>query len=181
MRQGGCCSQKLTSNSAQRRFFYSLFHTLRYSLALNFPTKRENHRRRRRCRCCTVVANVSSQTLSLGLRRQCHGASKTCNFTLNRLQRRTRAKPSAVALCNVRAYVAYVAVAQQRGSQTGWSHPPTSTSEPLAFARQSKSWRATRQSHSQSQHERRRAVRVKTKANETFRKQKLSKDTNYTR
>lgn len=127
MRQGGCCSQKLTSNSAQRRFFYSLFHTLRYSLALNFPTKRENRRRRRRLRrCCTVVANVSSQTLSLGLRRQCHGATKTCNFTLNRLQRRTRAKPSAVALCNVRAYVAYVAAAKlvdrtrRRRRQSRW-------------------------------------------------------------
>lgn len=174
MRQGGCCSQKLTSNSAQRRFFYSLFHTLRYSLALNFPTKRENHRRRRRrrCRCCTVVANVASQTLSLGLRRQCHGASKTWNFTLNRLQRRTRAKPSAVALCNVRAYVAYVAAAQQRGSQTGWSHPPTSTSEPLAFARQSKSWRATRQSHSQSQHELRRRSSSQNKSEWNFSKAK---------
>lgn len=174
MRQGGCCSQKLTSNSAQRRFFYSLFHTLRYSLALNFPTKRENHRRRRRCRCCTVVANVSSQALSLGLRRQCHGASKTCNFTLNRLQCRTRAKPSAVALCNVRAYVAYVAKlvdrTRRRRRQSRW----LSLDSPNLGEQHDSRTRSRSTSVAA-------AVRVKTKANETFRKQKLSKDTNYTR
>lgn len=174
MRQGGCCSQKLTSNSAQRRFFYSLFHTLRYSLALNFPTKRENHRRRRRCRCCTVVANVSSQTLSLGLRRQCHGATKTCNFTLNRLQCRTRAKPSAVALCSVRAYVAYVAKlvdrTRRRRRQSRW----LSLDSPNLGEQHDSRTRSRNTSVAA-------AVRVKTKANETFRKQKLSKDTNYTR
>lgn len=175
MRQGGCCSQKLTSNSAQRRFFYSLFHTLRYSLALNFPTKRENRRRCRLRRCCTVVANVSSQTLSLGLRRQCHGASKTCNFTLNRLQRRTRAKPSAVALCNVRAYVAYVAAAKlvdrtrRRRRQSRW----LSLDSPNLGEQHDSRTRSRSTSVA--------TVRVKTKANETFRKQKLSRGTNYTR